>query len=263
MNQRAVGRFYDRCAGFYDFIFDQVFHEGRLEAVKAMRLAPGDSVLEIGIGTGLSLPLYPRHVRVAGIDLSTPMLEEARKRNSRSGQRRSVGLARMNAEKLAFPDVCFDVVYAPHVVSVVPDPRHVVTEMGRVCKPDGRVVVVNHFGTRHPIGRWLERRLTPLTHHVGFRLDLQLDTILGIPGLELVDDRRVNMLKLTRLIVFRKRQQANIGKLSRRERARHCTQRRAQWSAGRVDPAADVDTEACGGLAAVEESPSGGERSAF
>ena len=110
----------------------------------------------------------------------------------------------MNAERLAFADDSFDAVYAPYVVSVVSSPRKLLMEMARVCRPGGRVVVVNHFGSDHKLGGWLERRLTPLTHHVGFRLDLPVDSILGIPQLEPVEKKKVNLLNLWTLIAFEK-----------------------------------------------------------
>ncbi len=193
-------RFYDRFAGAYDLFFDHVFREGRIESIRSMQLGPGDRVLEVGVGTGLNLPLYPGTVHVCGIDLSGPMLREARDRGLRPGTE----LARMDATRLAFPDDCFDAVYAPYVVSVVPRPRALVAEMARVCRPGGVVVVVNHFGGQNPVRRWVEKRLSPLTTHVGFRLDLAVDEILGLPQLRLENDRGVNLLNLWRLIVFRK-----------------------------------------------------------
>lgn len=206
MNVRVVGRFYDRFAAVYDLMFDEVFRPGRLAAIQSMALEPGDRVLEVGIGTGLNLPLYPAGVHTVGIDLSAPMLREAQERQQRtdSAARREVALVRMDATHLSFPDETFQHVYAPYVVSVVPDPRRVVAEMARVCRVGGSVIVLNHFGSRHPVGRWVERRLSPLTHRVGFRLDLPVDAVLGIPGLKLESHHRVNMLKLWRLIVFRK-----------------------------------------------------------
>ncbi len=205
MNVTVIGRFYDRFAGVYDHLFDHVFREGRAEAIRALGLSPGSRVLEVGVGTGLTLPLYPSGTEVIGIDISQPMLREARERAGReNGNHRRVGLIRMDAARLAFPDDTFDGVYAPYVVSVVPYPRRVVEEMARVCRPGGRVVVVNHFGSRNRLGAFLEKRLTPLTHFVGFRLDLPVEAILGIPGLALEENRKVNVLKLWRLLVFRK-----------------------------------------------------------
>ncbi|MDH3283520.1 MAG: methyltransferase domain-containing protein [Acidobacteriota bacterium] len=211
MNVGAVERFYDRFAGMYDLVFGQVFHDGRAKAVRAMGLPPGGSVLEIGVGTGLNVPLYPQHVRVVGIDLSAKMLQEARRRIGRHDALSEIQLARMDATRLGFPDDAFDAVYAPYVVSVVPSPRNVVAEMVRVCRPGGRVVILNHFESRHPVGRWLERRLTPLTHHVGFRLDLPVESVLGVPGLAKLEERRVNVLKLWRLLVFEKIGSGGVG----------------------------------------------------
>jgi len=204
MNVTAIGRFYDRFAGVYDHLFDHVFREGRAEAIRALELAPGSRVLEVGVGTGLTLPLYPAGTEIVGIDISQPMLREARERADRENGGKRVGLVRMDAARLAFPDDTFDGVYAPYVVSVVPYPRRVVEEMARVCRPGDKVVIVNHFGSRNRLGAFLEKRLTPLTHFVGFRLDLPVEAILGIPGLELEENRKVNMLKLWRLLVFRK-----------------------------------------------------------
>jgi phosphatidylethanolamine/phosphatidyl-N-methylethanolamine N-methyltransferase len=214
MNVDAVGRFYNRFAGAYDLMFDHVFREGRTEAIRAMNLWPGDHVLEVGVGTGLTLPYYPRAVRVTGIDVSAPMLREARRRLDRAGRGNMVALARMDAAHLALPDNSFDAVFAPYVVSVVPTPRRVVAEMARVCKPGGVVVVVNHFGSRRPVGRWVERRLSPLTHRVGFRLDLPVEDVLGLSTLLVEEDRRVNLLHLWRLLVFRKIE--SVGERTRR-----------------------------------------------
>lgn len=208
MNVRAVQGFYDRFATVYDLLFDAVFQDGRREAVKALELERGQRVLEVGVGTGLNLALYPSGVSVTGVDLSLAMLREARERLDRRPVGAPVSLARMDAGNLAFADGSFDAVYAPYVVSVVPDPRRVVREMARVCKPRGRVVVVNHFGSDHDVVSWVERRLSPVTHHVGFRLDLPVRSILGVPGLVKEDERRVNLLGLWKLLVFSKRADA-------------------------------------------------------
>lgn len=205
MDMIAVSRFYDRFAGIYDFFFDQVFQPGRVESIQSMDFRQGDQVLEVGVGTGLNLPLYPKGVRVVGIDLSGPMLRGARSRSTGSRAPASINLGQMDATRLAFPDNIFDYVYAPYVISVVPHPREVVAEMGRVCKPGGRIVVVNHFGSRNRLGSWLERKLTPVTQHMGFRLDLPVESVLGLPQLDAVDDRRVNLFKLWRLLVFEKK----------------------------------------------------------
>lgn len=203
MSVDSIGAFYNRFAGAYDLVFDRVLRQGRIESIRAMGLTPGRRVLEVGVGTGLNLPLYPRSVHVTGINLSAPMLREALRRLTPRNVR-NVSLARMDATQLAFPDGVFDAVYAPYVVSVVRQPRRVVAEMARVCRPGGVVVVVNHFISRHPVGRWVEHQLTPLSHRVGFRLDLPVEDILGVPNLLVEEDRRVNLFGLWRLLVFRR-----------------------------------------------------------
>ncbi len=201
---RRSARFYDRFAKIYDLVFDGVLEPGRIESIRRMGVRAGDRVLEIGVGTGLNLPLYENDARVVGIDLSAAMLSEAQERVVEGEAPRETGLARMNALSLAFADDSFDLVYAPYVISVVSDARSAVAEMARVCRPGGRLVIVNHFGSQHRLGGFLERKLSPLTHHVGFRLDLPVESILDVPGLDKVDERRVNLLKLWRLLVFEK-----------------------------------------------------------
>ncbi len=204
MNVAAVEKFYNRFAGVYDMLFNQVFQPGRMESIRSMDFRSGDRVLEVGVGTGLNLPLYPEGVRVIGIDISNPMLTEANSRKGCCASPYAFGLGQMDATRLAFADDSFDFVYAPYVISVVPQPREVVAEMGRVCKPGGKVVIVNHFGSHNRLGNWLERVLTPITNYVGFRLDLPVESVLGLPHLATVVDRRVNLLKLWRLLVLEK-----------------------------------------------------------
>ncbi len=197
--------FYHRFAGLYDLFFDGIFRPGRRRAISNMNVDKECRILEVGAGTGLNFPLYPDGAKTLGVDLSLPMLREAKERIAKNPGLRNVGLGQMNALELGFADDSFDVVYAPYVVSVVPRPRDLVAEMARVCKPGGRIVLVNHFGSQNRIGSWVERKLTPVTHHVGFRLDLPVESILGLPDLVKIEDGRVNVFKLWRLIVFEKR----------------------------------------------------------
>lgn len=195
---------YDHIAGYYDFLFGRVFRPGREEALRRLALRPGERVLEVGIGTGLTLPLYPRGVKVLGIDYSRRMLAEAQRRRTGLAALDAPELARMDAGCLALPGAVFDAVFAPYLVSVVPAPRLAVAEMARVCKPEGRVVILNHFRSETPAWRWLETSLTPLAEKTGFRLDLPVEAIQGLPGLTLEAECRVNLLKMWRVLVFRK-----------------------------------------------------------
>ena len=203
MEVQRVERVYSRLSSHYDLLFDKVFQSGREQAIRAMELRPGERVLEVGVGTGLALPLYPRTVEVVGIDLSAGMLEEARDRINRLGLRH-VSVLRMDASALQFQEATFDAVLAPYVISVVSDPRRVLAEMRRVCKPGGRLVVVNHFLSRNPLKASLEKALTPLSVHVGFRLDTPLPTLLQDPGLTLEIKRRVNLFGNWTLLRLRK-----------------------------------------------------------
>ena len=203
MEAQRMERVYSRLSSHYDLLFDKVFQSGREQAIRAMELRPGERVLEVGVGTGLALPLYPRTVEVVGIDLSEGMLEEARDRINRLGLRH-VSVLRMDASALQFQEATFDAVLAPYVISVVSDPRRVLAEMKRVCRPGGRLVVVNHFLSRNPLKASVEKALTPLSVHVGFRLDTPLTTVLQDPGLTLEIKKRVNLLGNWTLLRLRK-----------------------------------------------------------
>src|SRR5206468_2274911 len=131
-----VTRVYEKLASVYDFTFGPALHPGRVDAIRRMSINPGDRVLEVGVGTGINVDLYPRTCSVTGIDLSSPMLEKARDRVARTSVR-NVRLLQMDAANLKFADDTFDIVYAPYVISVVPDPVAVTREMHRVCRPGG------------------------------------------------------------------------------------------------------------------------------
>jgi phosphatidylethanolamine/phosphatidyl-N-methylethanolamine N-methyltransferase len=161
-------------------------------------------VLEVGVGTGLSLPHYPRDCHVTGIDISEAMLGQARERVEALG-RTDIDLRVMDARELTYPEATFDHVLAPYVVSVVPEPRKVMAEMLRVCKPGGTIVVVNHFRHRNPAIRCCEGLLTPISQWIGFRLDLPLEEVTGTPGLETAHVERVNLFKLWHLLELRRR----------------------------------------------------------
>jgi len=203
LETRRVEKVYSVLARVYDAGFDWALGPGRRRAVERLPAAPGERVLEVGVGTGLSLPHYPDGCRVTGVDISEPMLEQARERADQLGLR-NVDLRLMDARDLAFPDGSFDHVLAPYVISVVPEPERVLAEIGRVCKPGGTVVVVNHFQGDSRVRRSVERLFSPATKWIGFRLDLPVDVVTDAPGLERVGEERVNLLGLWRLLVLRR-----------------------------------------------------------
>ena len=192
MEAERTERLYSRLSSHYDLFFDKVFQPGRAAALRAMSLVPGERVLEIGVGTGLVLPLYPKFVEVVGVDFSEVMLEEARDRIVRFGLRHA-SVQRMDAAALKFEDNAFDAILAPYVMSVVSDPHRVLSEMKRVCRPAGRIVIVNHFLSRNPLKASFEKLLTPVSVHIGFRLDTPLAAVLQDPELRLELNRRVNL----------------------------------------------------------------------
>lgn len=194
-----VDRVYAKLSPVYDLVYGAALQAGRVAAVARMNVRPGDRLLEVGVGTGLNLSLYPRGCHVTAIDLSAPMLEKACERVERDGLRH-VRLFEMDAAELTFPDDSFDGVYAPYLISVVPDPVTVVREMYRVCRPGGKLVILNHFRSANPILSRVERAISPLTVHIGFKADLDLPGFLVQAGLHPVRIDKVNRPRLWSLV---------------------------------------------------------------
>jgi phosphatidylethanolamine/phosphatidyl-N-methylethanolamine N-methyltransferase len=190
---------YDKLAKVYDLIFGPTLHPGRLQAIQRMNIQPGERVLEVGVGTGINLSLYPTLCQVTGIDFSSSMLEKARERVARKDIRR-VRLLQMDAADLKFADGSFDIVYAPYLISVVPDPVKVAQEMHRVCRPGGRIIFLNHFLSANPILSRLERAMSPLTIHIGFKSDLDLPAFLTQADLQPISIEKVNIPKIWSLV---------------------------------------------------------------
>jgi phosphatidylethanolamine/phosphatidyl-N-methylethanolamine N-methyltransferase len=190
---------YDKLAKVYDWVFGPTLHPGRLEAIQRMSIQPGDRILEVGVGTGINVALYPRDCQVTGIDFSASMLEKARDRVARRGAR-NIKLYQMDAADLKFADDSFDIVYAPYLISVVPDPVRVAREMRRVCRPGGRIIFLNHFLSSNPILSRLERLASPFTVHIGFKSDLDLPAFLAQAALTPVSLEKVNIPRIWSLV---------------------------------------------------------------
>ena len=199
VENQFVERVYEKLANVYDLVFGPTLHPGRLVAIDRMGIRPGDRVLEVGVGTGINTSLYPANCQVTGIDLSSSMLEKARERVAREVLR-NVRLLEMDAANLTFGDDSFDIVYAPYLVSVVPDPVKVVREMRRVCKPGGKIIVLNHFRSANPILSRIERAISPFTVHIGFKSDLDLPGFLAQAELQPISIQKVNVPRIWSLV---------------------------------------------------------------
>jgi len=199
LEKRQVKRAYKLYAPAYDLVFDWIFHPGREAAVRLCDIRSGHHVLEVGIGTGLNLPLYPKWSRITGIDLSEEMLRKAQERVRELGQT-NVTLRPMDATVMDFGDSEFDSAVATYTISAVPDPVGVLREMRRVVKPGGSIVLLNHFRSeRRVVGR-LEDLVSPVCTRLGWKSNLPFEPLLKQVGLIPDLSTKVNLFNGWRLI---------------------------------------------------------------
>jgi phosphatidylethanolamine/phosphatidyl-N-methylethanolamine N-methyltransferase len=168
LDRHAVAKAYARWAPVYDLVFGSVFEQGRRAAIAAAERL-GGRILEVGVGTGISLPDYSPTCRLIGVDISEPMLRKAKARVTQLGLTQVDGLAVMDAERLAFSDQSFDVVVAQYVITTVPHPEATLDELARVLKQGGEIILVNHFGAEAGLRRAFERGVAPLARRLGWR----------------------------------------------------------------------------------------------
>jgi phosphatidylethanolamine/phosphatidyl-N-methylethanolamine N-methyltransferase len=199
LEKRQVTRAYAFYSPIYDLLFDRVFYPGRVAALKLADIQPGDRVLEVGIGTGLNLPLYPAHCRLTGIDLSEKMLEKAQEKIEELG-RDNVTLKVMDAGAMDFGDGEFDRALATYVISAVPDPLGVLREMRRVVKPGGTIVLLNHFRSSSRLVGTFEDLVSPLCTRLGWKSNLALEPLLKEVGLSPDLTTKVNLFNGWRLL---------------------------------------------------------------
>ncbi|WP_420557066.1 class I SAM-dependent methyltransferase [Roseovarius sp.] len=203
MDIEAVKTSYARWAPVYDRTFGAVTNVGRKRAVDYINARSG-SVLEVGVGTGLSLEHYGPETQISGIDFSEDMLAKARDKVERLNLEHVRELRQMDARDLDFPDNHFDTVAAMHVLSVVPEPERVMREIGRVCKPGGKVVITNHFVRKTGALSVLERVLAPVANVIGWHSDFEIETVLGSECLRLDEQRPLPPLGMMTFLVLEK-----------------------------------------------------------
>lgn len=185
MQAPEIKKVYAYYARVYDAIFSRWVSPRQRHVIDSLNLRPGQRVLDVGVGTGISLPLYPSHVQVTGVDLSRAMLREAQKKK-RQQQLDHVALLEMDAGHLAFPDDVFDAVIATFVVSVVPDPIRFIAEVKRVSKADGQFVLINHFQSENKLLARLEKWVAPFCTKIGWHSDLALDYLVQQANLHII-----------------------------------------------------------------------------
>jgi phosphatidylethanolamine/phosphatidyl-N-methylethanolamine N-methyltransferase len=193
MRTEQVASAYACWAPIYDIVFGPVFRQGRSAAAQAAE-RHGGRILEVGVGTGISLATYKRTSRITAVDISPPMLEKARRRAAALGLSNVEAIEVMDAERLQFPDAAFDVVVAQYVVTAVPNPERALDEFARVVKPGGEIVIATRMGAAAGLRGVIERGLMPVTsrarlsHRVPLDALSALDRALARPGTDRATD---------------------------------------------------------------------------
>ncbi|WP_419731122.1 class I SAM-dependent methyltransferase [Lichenicola sp.] len=198
----AVRAAYQRWAGVYDGVFGGVSAFGRRRAVTSVNRLPGTRVLEVGVGTGLALPHYTADKRITGIDLSTAMLERARRRVQQARMPHVEALLEMDAEETVFEDASFDIAVAMFVASVVPNPRRLLAELKRVVRPGGHILFVNHFLAQRGLRLALERGMARASHSLGWHPDFAIESLLPEADLRAAQIEPVSPMGLFTLVTL-------------------------------------------------------------
>jgi phosphatidylethanolamine/phosphatidyl-N-methylethanolamine N-methyltransferase len=201
MQEASTRKIYDIQSMFYDATFGRLVKRRIERAINHMNIADTDTVLDLGIGTGASLNFYPNKGRIFGVDLSSGMLREARKK-IRERELDRVTVFQANALELPFSDNTFDHVFISHVISVVSDPCKLVQEAQRVAKPNARIVIVNHFQSTNRFWALLEKWACPLCTKLGWRSDLALQDLIRRTGVEIDYRYKLESIDLWETVVI-------------------------------------------------------------
>ena len=207
LDKQTVTKAYARWAPVYDLVFGAVFERGRHAAITAAERI-GGRILEVGVGTGISLPHYSKDCRLCGVDISAPMLRKAQERVTEFGLNNVEGLWVMDAEHLSFPDNAFDVIVAQYVITTVPNPEATLDEFARVLKPGGEIVLVSRVGAEAGLRRSLEHWFQPAARKLGWRTEFSFERYSRwaerTPGMSLIERRAMPPLGHFSLIRFGK-----------------------------------------------------------
>jgi phosphatidylethanolamine/phosphatidyl-N-methylethanolamine N-methyltransferase len=203
MSQPHQSRVYSDLARFYDFFFGRVFVDREHEVIESLNLRPGNRVLEVGVGTGIALGGYPPYAHVVAIDPSLDMLERAKKRVTENGWKH-IELRQGDALNLDYPDNSFDYVTSFHVLTVVPDPYRMMSEMVRVCKPNGRIAMTTHFQSANPVVAALNTIFNPVARQLGWTTKLRQKDVLKDHPITLERKEKISRFSVHTVIVARK-----------------------------------------------------------
>jgi phosphatidylethanolamine/phosphatidyl-N-methylethanolamine N-methyltransferase len=208
--QAHESRIYSEYALLYDKTFGKIFYDRIRRVIASLNIPAGAHVLELGVGTGTSFPAYPRHCEVIGIDVAADMLVQARAKIAKNSWSH-LQVKEMDALNLTFPDNSFDYVTAFHTITVVPDPIRMLAEAKRVCRPGGKIVIINHFTTDLPLIGPLTEALDPVTRRLGWRTKLRLEPFLKATDFNVEEIYKISKLSLYTIIVGANRKERANG----------------------------------------------------
>ena len=199
----SIESVYDRYAAIYDRLYGLVLADGRRQLARLLAATPGQNLLEIGVGTGLMLPLYPAHLHITGVDVSQRMLRRAERRAA-DLPGRNIRLLHLDGEHSRLADGAFDHVVLPYVYSVTSDPEHLMAECFRLCRPGGEIWILNHFSGLGSVWDYLGWFVKPFADVVGFRSDFSYDDYVAGKPWQVESVHEANLFALSRIVRIRK-----------------------------------------------------------